>query len=200
MPLRRVLRTAAVVLVAAGATGCAPEPSTLLDDLADRVDRSGDLTYTATYRLPDGGTATLAQAQDPRRAAYTWPAGRVVLADRRTTMCHGTTCTTTTAATASTEPALDAVAATGPTEPGVGSTAGDTLVSPRRAIRLASDAAAHGTPVTRHQERIAGQPATCFGVAGGFTACLTDRGVLASFHDAGGTVTLTDFRRSADLR
>src|SRR2546430_14496122 len=49
----------------------------LVTDLAGRLDRSGSLTYTAAYRLPQGATGTITQAQDPRRAAYVYPGGKL---------------------------------------------------------------------------------------------------------------------------
>ena len=45
--------------------------SELVNDLAARLDQALELTYTADYQLPGGQTATIAQAQEPARSAYT---------------------------------------------------------------------------------------------------------------------------------
>src|SRR5215467_10594105 len=81
----------------------------LLNDLAGRIGHAGTLSYTAVYRLPQGATATVAQAQNPGRAAYTYPGGKLsitpqYLADCRTGTLF-TTCTLTPPPSPGTDPA-----------------------------------------------------------------------------------------------
>src|SRR3954447_10789678 len=70
------MRAAALAVFAVAATalsGCVAVNTTqpgggrvqLVNDLASRLDRSATLTYTAVYRLPQGATGTISQAQDP---------------------------------------------------------------------------------------------------------------------------------------
>jgi hypothetical protein len=170
-----------LALSGGGLAGCgqaaAGEPA-LLNDLATRVDRSGDRTYTAEYRLDDGSQAVLAQAQEPRRAAYVHQGGKAVFTETELAQCReitgGNRCTLTAPPSPGTDPAVDLLAAAGPTE---------RMVSPSDALRLVSGAALDGATITRYEQRIAGEQSTCVGVHGaaGLSACLTAEGLLSSF-------------------
>ncbi len=181
---------AALALLAPAACGStqADEPR-LLNDLATRLDRAGDLTFTAEYRLDGGAQAVIAQAQEPRRAAYVHPGGKAVFTETELANCRevtgGNRCTLTAPPSPATEPALDLLAEAasdeGPTASPGSATTG--LVSPAAALRLLSAAVLDGATVTRYESTIAGEESTCVGVHGatGFTACVTAEGLLGSF-------------------
>jgi hypothetical protein len=209
----RLTAAVALLLLAACAHASADEPK-LLNDLATRLDRAGDLTFTAEYRLDGGARAVIAQAQEPRRAAYVHPGGKAVFTESQLANCRvvGTAnrCTITSPPAPATDPALDLLTATtrdGPStspSPGAVTTPTGGLVSPSRALRLVSDAVLDGATVTHYESTIAGERATCVGVHGaeGFTACVTAEGLLGSFT---GTVDghvvnfeLTSYAETAD--
>lgn len=204
-PMRRGLIGGVVawlLLLAPAGCGTSEEPD-LLNDLAARLDRAGDLTFTAEYRLTGGATVTIAQSQHPRRAAYAYPGGKLIATDTQTADCRptanrGTRCVLTPPPSTTTDPALDLLASAAaqgladddpaapasPTRAGTaGTTTGTGLVTPSAAMRLVSSAVLDGATITRHDATIAGEPATCVGVygPGGFTACITARGLLGSF-------------------
>jgi hypothetical protein len=201
MPARpAVIAAVLLLLVVGGAAACGrvdDEPD-LLNDLATRLDRAGDLTFTAEYRLGGGGLAVLAQAQEPPRAAYVHPGGKAVSTESALATCRagadGTRCTLDAPPSRSNEPALDLLAATEPEHPG--------MLTPTAAMRLLSTAVLDGATITRYEHTIAGEPATCVGVHGsaGFTACFTARGLLGNFTGTvGGTMVtfeLTEFETS----
>jgi hypothetical protein len=211
-----VLLAAALALVAlaGGAAACssasADEPK-LLNELATRLDRAGDLTFTAEYRLDGGSRAVLAQAQQPRRAAYVHAGGKAVFTESELATCRvvgaANRCTITAPPSPGTDPALDLLTATtGEAASASPSPArrADGLVAPSQAVRLVSDAVRDGATVTRYESTIAGERATCVGVYGaaGFTVCVTATGVLGSFT---GTVDgrvvsfeMTSYRDTAD--
>src|SRR5439155_23750706 len=98
----------------------------LVNDLADRLERAGSLTYTAVYRLPQGATATISQAQNPGRAGYGYPGGKLILTPEATADCRTqgavTTCTLTAPPTPGTDPAtalVDGIAVRGVIAPAV---------------------------------------------------------------------------------
>jgi hypothetical protein len=183
---------ALLLLLAATGTACssasADEPK-LLNELATRLDRAGDLTFTAEYRLSGGAQAVIAQAQQPRRAAYVHPGGKAVFTESELATCRmvgaANRCTITAPPSPGTDPALDLLTATtdgsGPSAAPSPADAG--LVAPSQALRLVSDAVLNGATVTRYEGSIAGERATCVGVHGaeGFTACVTAEGLLGSF-------------------
>lgn len=154
----------------------------LINDLASRLDNSTELTYSADYQLTGGQTATIAQAQKPVRAAYTYPGGRLTVTDTATVVCVSDgefTCTITPPPAPNTKPAI-----------AVFQTAGNQgLVTPTMVINLLTTAALDPDAVIKQKDTtIAGRHATCVevGQAGGtdtasFTACVTTEGVLGSF-------------------
>jgi hypothetical protein len=180
-----------IVLVAPAACGSRRDPG-VFDDLTSRLDRSGELTFTAEYRLGSGASTVVAQAQQPRRAAYVHPGGRSVATESELATCRdagsGTRCTLTPRASAGADPALDLLSASTAEEPISPAPAGSgqpaaAMLTPTAALRLVSAAGQDGATVTRSDRVIAGEAATCVGVhgAGGFTLCVTARGILASF-------------------
>jgi hypothetical protein len=182
-----IVAALALLAPAACASASADEPK-LLNDLATRLDRAGDLTFTAEYRLDGGAPAVIAQAQKPRRAAYVHPGGKAVFTESELATCRAVgganRCVITEPPSPGTDPALDLLTATtgasasAPPEPPAAG-----LVAPSRALRLVSDAVLDGATVTRYESTIAGEGATCVGVHGaaGFTACVTAEGLLGSF-------------------
>lgn len=180
-----VVAAALVLLAPAGCSRAAADEPALLNDLANRLDKAGDLTFTAEYRLDGGEEALIAQAQEPRRAAYEYPGGKALFTETELTNCVGVRCTLSTPPSPGTEPALELLAASGgPTaSPSPSTHAVAALVAPSSAVRLVSTAVTDGATVTRYQKTIAGESSTCVGVHGptGFTTCITARGLLGSF-------------------
>jgi hypothetical protein len=183
-----IVAALALLAPAACASASADEPK-LLNELATRLDRAGDLTFTAEYRLDGGAQAVIAQAQEPRRAAYVHPGGKAVFTESELATCRsvgaGSRCVITEPPSPGPDPALDLLTAatSGPGASASPSPTGTGLVAPSRALRLVSDAVLDGATVTRYESTIAGERATCVGVHGGagFTACVTAEGLLGSF-------------------
>ena len=199
------LAVATALLVPAGCSSAAADEPALLNDLATRLDRAGDLTFTAEYRLDGGAEALIAQAQKPRRAAYVHPGGKAVFTETELANCLGNRCTLVAPPSPGAEPALDLLAAT--TDDATTSSASHPaagLVPPSAAVRLVSTAMTDGATVTRYHKTIAGEASTCVGVHGptGFTTCVTASGLLGSFTGTvGGTqysFELTAFTGTAD--
>jgi hypothetical protein len=201
------LVVAAALLAPVGCGRAAADEPALLNDLATRLDRAGELTFTAVYRLDGGDEALIAQAQQPRRAAYVHPGGKAVFTETELANCLGNRCTLTAPPSPGSEPALDLLAATAgaptpTTTPGTQPV--DELVTPSAAVRLVSSAMTDGATVTRYQKTIAGESSTCVGVHGptGFTTCVTASGLLGSFTGTVGgklySFELTTFTGTAD--
>jgi hypothetical protein len=179
------------LLAVSGAGGCAAiDTSTasggrveLISELVHRLDRAGALTYTAVYRLPQGDSATISQAQQPFRAAYLYPGGKLILGPDGTADCRTqdsrTVCTLTAAPSPGTDPGtalLGGIAVRGMVAPVV-------VISLLTAAALDADAV-----VTTHDTTLAGQNATCVDITGvrnapstNFDVCVTTDGLLASF-------------------
>jgi hypothetical protein len=189
MPLARFWRSVLAVLAVAAAAGCVNpgQPGggrvQLVSELANRLDHAENLTYTAVYGLPGGARATIAQAQNPGRAAYGYPGGRLIITPDSTADCRtagtATTCTLTAPPSPGTDPGtrlVHPVAAGG-------------LIAPVMVITLLTAAAMDGDAlVTTHDTTLAGQSATCVQIGGvnnaaasDFDVCVTVEGVLASF-------------------
>jgi hypothetical protein len=186
----RLVLAGAVAAAATGTSGCAINTGQpgggrvqLVSALADRLERAGSLTYTAAYRLPQGDTATISQAQNPGRAAYTYPGGKLILTPGATADCRTqdsvTTCTLTAPPSPGTDPAtalVDGIAVRG-------------VIAPVVVIGLLTAAAVDADAlVTTHDTTLAGQSATCVDIQGvrdaassEFDVCVTPDGVLASF-------------------
>ena len=178
------LTVAVALLAPAGCGRAAADEPELLNDLATRLDKAGDLTFTAEYRLDGGEEALIAQAQEPRRAAYVHPGGKAVFTETELAKCDANRCTLLAPPSPGTEPALDLLSATsdeGGPDPSTHTVAG--LVAPSAAVRLVSTAMVDGATVTRYRKTIAGESSTCVGVHGptGFTTCVTASGLLGSF-------------------
>jgi hypothetical protein len=185
----RILVAGALVLTLAG---CGPvddaqhviDRSKLVNEMASRLDRGSTLTYTAEYELPDGSRATVAQAQEPIRASYTYPTGKFVTTTLLTMDCRaeaqapGALCSITPPPTPKSDTGglFVAMRERGLVPPTL-------VIGLLTAASLSSDAA-----IQRSETTIAGQAATCVQVSGvrnapatDFDACITDNGVLGSF-------------------
>jgi hypothetical protein len=159
------------------------------------VDLRAGLTYTATYQLAGGQTATIAQAQKPTRTAYEFPGGRVIVTATDTVRCdddeHPTICTAT-----STAPSAD---------PGI-----TAMITPGAVLAMLNTAALdEDAAATQHDTTIAGRHATCLALSGvdgtpaaSFAVCVTNEGALGSFAatigDKRADVALTTYSDMAD--
>ncbi|MDQ7908701.1 hypothetical protein RB614_29630 [Phytohabitans sp. ZYX-F-186] len=196
--------TLTAALPGCGDSGQVMDRADLVNELASQLDGSGELTYSAEYQLPGGGTAMIAQAQSPFRSAYVYPDGKLTVTDEAVTDCRRSgstmTCTLTAAPTPNNEPAVAAFRDAG----------AHGLIAPTVVIGLLTTAALD-TDATIEQSgtTIAGRPATCVAVRGvrddrasAFDACITTDGVLGSFSGAvdGSQVdiALTRYRDVAD--
>jgi len=177
----------------------------LVNDLATRLDRAHELTYTVDYQLPDGQTASISQAQDPRRAVYQYPGGKIVVTAEMTAECDlgsRPTCIVTLPPSPSTRPTLAVFAEANKRG----------LVTPPVVIGLLSAAALDTNAVIeQYDTTIAGHHATCVRVSGmanaaasSFNACITTEGVLGSFQGVvdGNAInlTLSSYRDAVDER
>jgi hypothetical protein len=158
----------------------------LVNELASRLDHAGELTYTAEYQLPGGERATIAQAQQPVRAAYTYPGGKFATTPDATIDCVADGASMSCTLTPPPSPAADA-------QTGVLSRLGDRgLVPPTVVVGLLTAASLSANAVIKQQDTtIAGEHATCVDVTGvenstasQFAACITTAGVLGSFKGA----------------
>jgi hypothetical protein len=156
--------------------------SDLVSELAGQLTRSATLTYAAGYQLAGGGTATVSQAQNPARAAYAYPGGRVLVTEQAVTECRGTgrqTCTMTAPPDPGAAPPARVFAGAQRTG----------MVAPATVLALLNAAALDPTVTLKPRDTtIAGHHATCVELSGldddrarAFTTCVTNDGVLGSF-------------------
>ncbi|MEV4757427.1 hypothetical protein AB0J86_20240 [Micromonospora sp. NPDC049559] len=155
----------------------------LVNDLAARLDRAGELTYWAEYQLPGGQSAAIAQAQKPLRAAYTYPGGKLTVTADSTAECDTAaakpTCTLNPPPSPSTRPSVTVFASANKRG----------LVTPPVVIGLLTAAALDPSAVIEQQDTtVAGRHATCVQVDGlanaptsSFNACVTTEGALGRF-------------------
>jgi hypothetical protein len=146
----------------------------LVSALAAQLASGSALSYTATYQLAGGDTATVTQAQRPARTAYVYPGGRLIVTTTATIRCKGDdkapTCT---------ETAPDPTAAA--------SLTGGSLVTPAAVLAMLNTAALDpDVTAEQHDTTIAGRHATCLDDVAGtkvpeFDVCVTNEGALASF-------------------
>jgi hypothetical protein len=155
----------------------------LVNELASRLDHASELTYTAEYQLPGGAHATIAQAQEPLRTAYTYPDGKFATTPDATADCRSAAGTMTCTLTAPPSPKANATADL------LGALRERGLVPPTLVVGLLTAASLSSNAVIKqHDTTIAGEHATCVEADGvenaetsTFTACITSTGVLGSF-------------------
>jgi hypothetical protein len=178
--------------------------ATLVNDLASRLDGSGQLTYSADYQLSGGRAATIAQAQEPLRSAYIYPGGKVTVTSEATTACRAegaaTRCTVTPPPSPANKPAVTLFEDAG----------AQGLVAPTVVVSLLTAAALDPDAVVAQSDTtVAGRHATCVQVervqnaaASEFGACITTEGVLGSFegvvNGAAVDIALTRYRDAVD--
>ncbi|MFG1881852.1 hypothetical protein [Micromonospora sp. NPDC049102] len=159
--------------------GSAMGRSDLVNDLAARLDRALELTYTADYQLPGGQTAAIVQAQDPARSAYTYPGGRLTVTPDAVTRCTATdgrtACTLVAPPTPGSKPTVALFSEANQ----------QGLVTPPVVVGLLTAAALDPQAVIKQSDTtVAGHHAACVEVQrsdGDFSACVTTEGVLGSF-------------------
>ncbi|HWH01164.1 MAG TPA: hypothetical protein VNV66_18050 [Pilimelia sp.] len=216
MPAARIRHaTAAGFLVASllAAAGCGSLAQArqgigrtdLVNDLAARLQSASELTYSAEYRLPGSHAAAINQRQDPPRAAYAYPGGRLTLTPEATTECRhdadGTSCVLTPPPAPGATPAAALFATPGR----------HGLVPPAVVAGLLSAAALDADTVIDQQydTTVAGLHATCLEISQvrnapspSFDVCVTTRGVLGSFagtvNGAAVEFTLTRYHDDAE--
>ena len=155
----------------------------LVNDLATRLGSSAELTYSADYQLPGGESASIAQSQEPLRAAYVYPGGRLTVTLDATTECVAEaskqTCTVNPPPVTATRPSV-----------ALFETASEHgLITPPVVIGLLTAAALDPAAVIEQNDTsVAGRHATCVDVsqvtnaaAASFQTCITTEGVLGSF-------------------
>ena len=192
VPSSRLRLTAAALLVLAATAGCSDldesaaqgvSRTDLVADLAAQLSGADGRTYQATYQLPGGKTAMIAQAQKPVRSAYVYPGGKVMVTTDATTECRTTTKPATCTMTAPATP-------TSPPPPTVfrGADASG-MVTPATVQDLLDKAVLDpDVGIKQHDTTIAGRHATCVELLGvddaaarDFSTCITNEGVLGSF-------------------
>ncbi|WBB64963.1 hypothetical protein [Micromonospora sp. WMMD812] len=151
----------------------------LVNDLATRLDRALELTYSADYQLPGGETAAITQAQDPARSAYRYPGGTLTVTADATTRCDATgartMCTLAPPPVAGSKPSVTLFA----------EAKRHGLITPPIVVGMLTTAALDPAAVIDLSDTtLAGHHATCVDVeqaTGDFSACVTTEGVLGSF-------------------
>lgn len=173
----------------------------LVNDLAARMDRAMELTYSADCQLPGGQTASISQTQSPARSAYTYPGGKLTVTAEATTICETngskSTCKLTPPPVPGNRPSVTVFA----------EAKQHGLIAPPVVMGLLATAALDPAAVIEQTDTtVAGHHATCIQVskvgnadATPFDACVTTDGVLGSFRGTidGRTVEL-DLTRYQD--
>jgi hypothetical protein len=170
--------------VIAGAAGCTDidEASAasitrggLASAMAGQLAAGSGISYTATYQLVGGGTATITRAQRPTRTAYVYPGGRLIVTPTATTTCTGDKSLTCTESNA------DPMAAA--------SLSSSKLVTPEAVLTMLNTAALDPDAIAEPRDTTAaGRHANCLELtqvdgtpASAFSVCVTNEGALASF-------------------
>lgn len=144
--------------------------------LAAQLAGGSAISYTATYQVSGGGTATITRAQRPARTAYVYPGGRLIVTSTATIRCQGGNKAPTCV-----ESAPDPAAATNLPR--------TSLITPEAVLEMLNAAAFDpDVTTTQHDTTIAGRHATCLGLSdvsgieiAKFDVCVTNEGALASF-------------------
>lgn len=201
-----ILRSRAVVVIAAavvsaGTLGCgvvskakqAVENVSAISDLADKLGKSDQLTYTGTYKMDDGSTATV--VQEPPKAAFVGKSGRFILTEDALLLCSGTG----SKVACQRSPNQNKVAASADQAAYVSAVAGGGFISAPMAVAVMTAAAVvPGTKIDKSEKKVAGVNSTCLHVTGipadkdpnavtakEFTVCVGDNGVLTTFTGVG---------------
>jgi hypothetical protein len=155
---------------------------------ADALQLSRDRTFTVRYTTGSGALVTY--AQEPPRHAYRSAAGLYVAGPDATYMCRtpaGERANCSHAPGVETVPLGHARALSGVLD-------GDFLAPELVAAYLSRLAARSPGQVQRSERAIAGQPTRCIAIAGLFSACATEAGVLAEFEAPEGRLVMTGYQ------
>ncbi|GAA4248490.1 hypothetical protein [Dactylosporangium darangshiense] len=203
----RLLATATALVLGAGALGCgligqvkqAADNVAAISNLADRLGKSGQLTFTADYKdvsgsKDDGKTTTV--VQQPPKAAYLGTDGRFILTEDTLYQCTG-------------KAGAKVVCHKSPVQTGqlsqadqsayVSAVAGGGFISAEMALALMTAAAVvPGVKIAESTATIAGQKSDCLDVTGiprdqdpnavtakEFHVCVSENGLLTRFKGVG---------------
>ncbi|WP_238012629.1 hypothetical protein KZZ52_55745 [Dactylosporangium sp. AC04546] len=199
--MKRILTVGAVAVLGAGVLGCgivnqvkqAVDNVSAITDLADRLGKSSQLTFTAEYKTDDGATTTV--VQQPPKAAYLGKDGRFILTEDALYSCTG--------------PANKVVCQKSPVQTGslsaadqsayLSAVAGGGFISTEMALGLMTAAAVvPGVKIAQNTATIAGQKSDCLDVTGipqdkdpsavtarEFHVCVAENGLLTRFKGVG---------------
>ncbi|OLB78343.1 MAG: hypothetical protein AUI14_13630 [Actinobacteria bacterium 13_2_20CM_2_71_6] len=192
--LRTIAITAAAAVAVTVTMGCGilsaagnlANNISAIGDLADKINKSEQLTYQADYRLDDGSTVTV--AQQPPDSADVSDKGRFISRGNVWYLCDKSTGSWVCERT-STEGATPGSA------PLAAGMAGNGFISAPMAVAVLTAAAiVPHAKVEQSSDTIAGQKSTCAKVSNleqaqqneteklkDFTVCITESGVLARF-------------------
>jgi len=199
--MNRILTAAVATVLGAGLLGCGVinqvkqtvDNVSAIGKLADRLGKSGDLTFTADYKTDDGTTTTV--VQQPPKAAYLGKDSRFILTEQALYTCTG--------------PAKKVVCQkhavqTGQLSPGdrasyLSAVAGGGFVNTEMALALMTAASVvPGVKVAETTATVAGQKSDCLDVTGipqdgqpnsvtakEFHVCVAENGLLTRFKGVG---------------
>jgi hypothetical protein len=198
----RLLTVAVASVLGAGALGCGVvskvkqtvDNVSAISSLADRLGKSGNLTFTADYRTEDGKTTTV--VQQPPKAAYLGADSRFILTGDTLYTCTGKTgakvvCHKSPAQTDQLSSADQAAY--------LSAVAGGGFVNAQMALALMTAAAVvPGVKIAESDATIAGQKSDCLDVTGiprdsdpsavtakEFHVCVSENGLLTRFKGVG---------------
>jgi hypothetical protein len=198
----RLLAAAAAITLGAGALGCgligkvkqAADNVTAISNLADRLGKSGQLTFTAEYKVEDGKTTTV--VQQPPKAAYLGADSRLILTEDALYQCSG-------------KAGAKVVCHKNPVQTGdlsqadrsayISAVAGGGFINAEMALALMTAAAVvPGVKITETTATVAGQKSDCLDVTGipkdqdpnavtakEFHVCVSENGLLTRFKGVG---------------
>ncbi|SNT63428.1 hypothetical protein SAMN05421812_11594 [Asanoa hainanensis] len=185
----RVATVTAAVVLGGFTLGCglvqnAVDTANTLGEFSDRLGRSAELTYTATYQTDD---ATVTFVQQPPNSAVLSANSRLISTPTAMIMCDRSEC----------QQAPNTAAVAGPADANLVSAVGGAgFLTPELALGLVAAAAiVPGTDVSTSEREIAGQDSLCADVDGiedpeagaqpgdmkSFSVCVTETGLLSSF-------------------
>ena len=199
----RILTVVLASVLGAGALGCGlldqvkqtVDNVSAITDLADRMGKSGKLTFTAEYKTDDGTATTV--VQQPPKAAYIGKDGRFILTEDALLVCTGKTgkvvCQKSAVQTGQLSSADQAAY--------LSAVAGGGFINTEMALALMTAAAVvPGVKIAQNTATIAGQKSDCLDVTGipqdanagpndvsakEFHVCVADSGLLTRFKGVG---------------
>ncbi|MGI5245518.1 hypothetical protein [Dactylosporangium sp. CA-139066] len=216
----RLLATGAAILLGAGTLGCgvlgqvkqAADNVQAIGKLADRLGKSGELTFTADYKTDDGKTTTV--VQQPPKAAYLGADGRFILTEDSLYQCTGKA---GTKIVCNKSPVQTGDLSKSDRAAYISAVAGGGFISAEMAFALMTAAAVvPGVKIEENSATIAGQKSDCLDVTGipkdqdpnavtakEFHVCVSENGLLTRFKGVGTDdkaigVELTKYSDKAD--